>query len=50
MYRAVDFALTQPMDRVWWQLAQDTGRDADLGAIQNWMRGRDAAERDGGEV
>ncbi|MGH3905591.1 MAG: hypothetical protein ACRDTE_15615 [Pseudonocardiaceae bacterium] len=43
MYLAFDFAMSQPMDVVWWQLFKDTGEDVALDEIREWMQQREQA-------
>lgn len=41
VYRALDFAMEQPLDVVWWQLFESTGRDVFLDEVRKWMAQRD---------
>lgn len=41
VYRALDFAMAQPIDVVWWQLFKDTGRDVALDEVREWMQQRE---------
>ncbi|MGQ0775235.1 MAG: hypothetical protein ACT4NY_12570 [Pseudonocardiales bacterium] len=52
MYRALNFAMGQPLDIVWWQLYESTGRDVALDEVRRWLEQRDQAAREfnGSEV
>lgn len=48
VYRALDFAMGQPLDVVWWQLCAGTGRDTALTEVRRWLEQRDQAAREAG--
>lgn len=46
VYQALDFAMGQPLDVVWWQLCASTGRDVALVEVRKWLEKRDQAVRE----
>jgi hypothetical protein len=46
VYRALDVALSQPMDVVWWQLLQSDGRDMTLAGTRKWLEQREQSARE----
>lgn len=41
VHQALDFAMGQPLDVVWWQLCASTGRDVALAEVRKWLEQRD---------
>ena len=48
VYRALDFAMGQPLDVVWWQLFEIAGRDLALAEVRKWLEQREHAAREVG--
>ncbi|MGH3939968.1 MAG: hypothetical protein ACRDTG_15320 [Pseudonocardiaceae bacterium] len=46
MYRALTFAMGQPLDVVWWQLRESAGPDVTLDEVRRWLKKRDQAARE----
>ena len=46
VYRALDFAMEQPLDVVWWQLLTNMGRDVVLDEVREWWEQQDRDPRD----
>lgn len=45
-YRAVDLAMSQPLDVVWWQLLEGIGRKAALDEVREWLKQCELAARE----
>jgi hypothetical protein len=46
VYQALDIAMAQPMDVVWWQLSQHTGKEMSLAATREWAAQREPPARE----
>lgn len=51
VYRALDLAMTQPLDVVWWRLLESVGRELSLEEVRDWIEERaDTVELDPSEL
>lgn len=51
VYRALDLAMTQPLDVVWWRLFESVGRELSLEEVRDWIEERaDTVELDPSEL
>lgn len=42
VFQAMDRAMTQGFDVVWWELLNTAGREVELEEVRGWLEGRDA--------
>jgi len=46
VFQALDRAMAQGVDVVWWEVLVSVGRDVELGEVREWVEGRQSAKSD----